>query len=88
MARPKVSMPFKIALLLFAGVLIIAFSGYLSYKIDTINALVAAKTQVWREMIFIWQYDSTRIAISDLAERFQAVEPDTVVKQGFYHIMG
>ena len=32
MARLKASMPFKIALLLFAGVLIIVFSGYLSYK--------------------------------------------------------
>jgi CHASE3 domain sensor protein len=32
MARLKASMPFKIALLLFAGVVIIAFSGYLSYK--------------------------------------------------------
>ena len=162
MARLKVSMPFKIALLLFAGVVIIVFSGYLSYKsissvvtmiysnntpddglatirditttidraennvrlygltrednylnkykvlttgidsvidklykqypedewfshkIDTINALIDVKIQVWREMISIWQYDSTRNAISDLAERFQAVEPDTVVKQGFF----
>jgi len=32
MARLKVSTPFKIALLLFAGVVIIVFSGYLSYK--------------------------------------------------------
>ena len=133
MARLKVSMPFKIAFLLFAGVVVIAFSGYLSYKslssvvtmiysnnspddglvtiqeitttidraennvrlygltredlylrkynglingidsvidklymqypedewfsdkIDTINALINVKTQVWMEMISIWQ---------------------------------
>jgi signal transduction histidine kinase/CheY-like chemotaxis protein len=162
MARLKVSMPIKIALLLFAGVVIIVFSGYLSYKsissvvtmiysnntpddglatirditttidraennvrlygltrednylnkykvlttgidsvidklynqypedewfsykIDTISALIDVKIQVWREMIFIWQYDSTRNAISDLTERFQALEPDTIVKQGFF----
>ena len=155
-------MPFKIALLLFSGVLIIVFSGYLSYKsissvvtmiysnntpddglatireitttidraennvrlygltredkylikygvlttgidsvidklyrqypedewfshkIDTINALIDVKIQVWREMIFIWQYDSTRNAISELAERFQVPEPDTIVKEGFF----
>ncbi len=162
MARLKVSMPFKIAFLLFAGVVIIAFSGYLSYKsissvvtmiysnnspddglatiqeitttidraennvrlygltkednylrkyyglingidsvidklykqypedewfahkIDTIDALINVKTQVWREMISIWQYDSTRNAISDLAEHFQPVEPIPEVKQGFF----
>ena len=162
MAQLKVSMPFKIAFLLFAGVVIIAFSGYLSYKsissvvtmiydnnspddglatiqeitttidraennvrlygltrednylrkynglingidsvidklykqypedewfahkIDTIDALIIVKTQVWREMISIWQYDSTRNAISDLAEHFQPVEPVTEVKQGFF----
>ncbi|MEN8228632.1 MAG: ATP-binding protein [Bacteroidota bacterium] len=162
MARLKISTPFKIALLLFAGVVIIVFSGYLSYKsissvvtmiysnntsddglatirdittsidraennvrlygltrednylnkynvlitgidsvidklynqypedewfshkIDTINALIDVKIQVWREMIFIWQYDSTQNAISDLTERFQVVEPDTIVKQGFF----
>ena len=132
MARLKVSMPFKIAFLLLAGVVVIAFSGYLSYKslssvvtmiysnnspddglatiqeitttidraennvrlygltredlylrkykgltngidsvidklykqypedewfshkIDTINALINVKTQVWMEMISIW----------------------------------
>ena len=32
MTRLKLSMPLKIALLLFAGVVIIVFSGYLSYK--------------------------------------------------------
>ncbi len=162
MARLKASMPFKIALLLFAGVVIIVISGYLSYKsissvvtmiysnntpddglatirditttidraennvrlygltredkylnkyrvlttgidsvidrlyrqypedewfshkIDTINALIDVKIRVWREMISIWQYDSTWNAIADLAERFQAVEPDTIVKQGFF----
>ena len=162
MAQLKVSMPFKIAFLLFAGVVIIAFSGYLSYKsissvvtmiysnnspddglatiqeitttidraennvrlygltrednylrkynglingidsvidklykqypedewfahkIDTIDALINVKTQVWREMISIWQYDSTRNAISDLAEHFQPVEPVPEVKQGFF----
>ncbi len=162
MARLKVSMPLKIALLLFAGVVIIVFSGYLSYrsissvvtmiysnnapddglatirditttidraennvrlygltredsylkkynglitiidsvidklynqypediwfshKIDTIDALIDMKIQVWKEMISIWQYDSTRNAISDLTERFQALEPDTIVKQGFF----
>jgi len=162
MARLKVSMPFKIAFLLFAGVVVIAFSGYLSYKslssvvtmiysnnspddglatiqeitttidraennvrlygltredlylrkykgltngidsvidklykqypedewfahkIDTINALINVKTQVWMEMISIWQYDSTRSAISDLAELFQPVEPVPEVKQGFF----
>jgi signal transduction histidine kinase/CheY-like chemotaxis protein/CHASE3 domain sensor protein len=162
MARLKVSMPFKIALLLFAGVVIIVFSGYLSYKsissvvtmiysnntrddglatiqditstidraennvrlygltrednylnkykvlitgidsvinklynqypedewfshkIDTINSLIDVKIRVWREMISIWQYDSTRNAISDLTERVQALEPDTIVKQGFF----
>jgi signal transduction histidine kinase/CheY-like chemotaxis protein len=162
MARLKVSMPFKIALLLFAGAVIIVFSGYLSYKsissvvtmiysnntrddglatirditstidraennvrlygltrednylykykdlitgidsvinklynqypedqwftrkIDTINSLIDVKTRVWREMISIWQYDSTRNAISDLTERFESAEPDTVVKQGFF----
>jgi signal transduction histidine kinase/CheY-like chemotaxis protein len=163
MARNKELMPFKIALLLFAGVVIIVFSGYLSYKsissvvtmiyshntrddgrttirditttidraennvrlygltreddylkkyrllitgidsviqtlynqypedewfshkIDTIDELIGVKIQVWREMISIWQYDSTRNAISDLAERFQASETDTtIVKQGFF----
>ena len=162
MARLKVSMPFKIAFLLFAGVVAIAFSGYLSYKslssvvtmiysnnspddglvtiqeitttidraennvrlygltrddlylrkykgltngidsvidklykqyqedewfshkIDTIDALINVKTQVWLEMISIWQYDSTRSAISDLAERFQPVEPVPEVKEGFF----
>ena len=162
MARLKVSMPFKIAILLFAGVVIILFSGYLSYKsissvvtmiynnntqedglstiqdititidraennvrlygltkediyldkykvlitgidsvidklykqypedewfshkIDTINSLIDVKIRVWREMISIWQYDSTQNAISDLTERFQAVEADTIVKQGFF----
>lgn len=164
MARLKVSMPFKIALLLFAGVVIIVFSGYLSYRsissvvtmiysnntpdegpatirditttidraennvrlygltkedkylnkynglitgidsvidklynqypedewfsrrIDTIDALINVKIQVWREMISIWQYDSTRNAISDLTERFQAMEPDTIEieKEGFF----
>jgi len=162
MAQLKVSMPFKIALLLFTGVVIIAFSGYLSYKsissvvtmiynnnspddglatiqeitttidraennvrlygltrednylrkyngliigidsvigklykqypedewfthkIDTINALINVKTKVWREMISIWRYDSTRNVISDLAERFQPVEPVPEVKQGFF----
>lgn len=163
MARLKVSLPFKITLLLFTGVLIIAFSGYYSYKsissvltmiyhnnapddglstirditttidraennvrlygltregkylykynglitgidsvigklyahypedewfthkIDTINTLVHVKIQVWREMISIWQYDSTRNAYSDLTERFPVVEADTVVvKQGFF----
>ena len=162
MARLKVSLPLKVALLLFAGVVILVFSGYLSYKsissvvtmiysnnepdnglatirditttidraennvrlygltredrylnkytgliagidsvigklynqypedvwfshkIDTIDALINVKIQVWSEMISIWQYDSTRNAISDLTERFQAMEPDTVVKQGFF----
>ncbi|MEN8203960.1 MAG: ATP-binding protein [Bacteroidota bacterium] len=162
MARLKVSMPFKISLLLFAGVVILTFSGYLSYKsissvvtmiysnntpddglatiqeitttidraennvrlygltkednylrkyyglisgidsvidklyrqypddewfslkIDTINALINVKAQVWREMISIWQYDSTRNAISDLAEWFQPVEPAPAVKEGFF----
>jgi len=164
MARFKVSMPFKIALLLFAGVVIIVFSGYLSYKsissvvtmiysnstpdeglatirditttidraennvrlydltreekylhkysglitgidsvidklynqypedewfsrrIDTIDALINVKIQIWREMISIWQYDSTRNAISDLTERFQTMEPDTIEieKEGFF----
>jgi len=163
MARLKVSLPFKIALLLFTGVLIIVFSGYFSYKsissvltmiynnnapddglatirditttidraennvrlygltreesylnkynglitgidsvidklynqypedewfshkIDTINTLIDVKTQVWREMISIWQYDSTRNAFSDLTERFQVAEADTlVVKEGFF----
>ena len=163
MARLKVSLPFKIGLLLFSGVLIIVFSGYFSYKsissvvtmiynnntpddglstirditttidraennvrlygltredsylskynglitgidlvidklynqypedewfshkIDTINTLVHVKIQVWKEMISIWQYDSTRNAFSDLTERFQVVEADTVmVKQGFF----
>jgi hypothetical protein len=32
MALLKVSLPFKITLLLFTGVLIIAFSGYYSYR--------------------------------------------------------
>jgi signal transduction histidine kinase/CheY-like chemotaxis protein len=162
MARLKVSMPFKISLLLFVGVAVLAFSGYYSYKsissvvsmiysnntpddglatvqeitttidraennvrlygltrennylrkyygliggidsvinklyrqypedewftlkIDTINALIHVKTQVWREMISIWQYDSTQNAISDLAERFQPVEPVPEVKEGFF----
>ena len=162
MVRLKVSMPFKIALLLFAGVVIIVFSGYLSYKsissvvtmiyskntpddglatirditgtidraennvrlygltrednylnkynvlitridsvigklykqypedawfsqkIDTINALIDVKTQVWTEMISIWQYDSTQNAFSDLTERVQALEPDSIVVQGFF----
>jgi signal transduction histidine kinase/CheY-like chemotaxis protein len=162
MARLKVSLPLKVALLLFAGVVILVFSGYLSYKsissvvtmiysnnapdngmatirditttidraennvrlygltredrylrkynalitgidpvidklynqypediwfthkIDTIDALINVKIQVWKEMISIWQYDSTRNAISDLTERFQAMEPDTIVKQGFF----
>jgi len=162
MSRLKISMPFKIALLLFTGVVIIVFSGYLSYKsissvvtmiysnntpddglatirditttidqaennvrlygltkednylnqykvlttgidsvidklykqypedewfshkIDTINALIDVKIQVWRGMISIWQYDSTQNAISDLTERFQPLEPDTIVKQGFF----
>ena len=162
MTRLKLSMPLKIALLLFAGVVIIVFSGYLSYKsissvvpmiynnntpgdglatirditttidraennvrlygltreerylekyrglitgidsvidklynqypedawfshkIDTIDALIRVKIRVWKEMISIWQYDSTRNAISDLTERFQVLEPDTVVKQGFF----
>jgi signal transduction histidine kinase/CheY-like chemotaxis protein len=163
MARFKVSLPFKISLLLFAGVVIIVFSGYLSYKsissvvtmiysnntpdeglatirditttidraennvrlygltkedkylnkynglitgidsvidklynqypedewfshrIDTIDALINVKIQVWREMISIWQYDSTRNALSDLTERFQALEKDTIIeKQGFF----
>ena len=162
MTRLKESMPLKIALLLFAGVVIIVVSGYLSYKsissvvtmiysnntpddglatirditttidraennvrlygltreerylekyrglitgidsvidklynqypediwfshkIDTIDALINVKIQVWEEMISIWQYDSTRNAISDLTERFQVLEPDTVVKQGFF----
>lgn len=155
-------MPFKIALLLFAGVVIIVFSGYLSYKsissvvtmiysnntrddglatirditttidraennvrlygltredsylnkynalitridsvigklykqypedawftnkIDTIDALIDVKIQVWREMISIWQVDSTQNAFSDLTERIQALEPDTIVVQNFF----
>jgi len=162
MARLKVTMPLKISLLLFVGVVILAFSGYLSYrsissvvtmiysnntsddglatiqeitttidraennvrlygltkednylrkyyglisgidsvidklymqypedewfslKIDTINALINVKSQIWREMIYIWQYDSTQNAISDLADRFQPVEPAPEVKQGFF----
>ena len=154
-------MPFKIALLLFAGVVIIVFSGYLSYKsissvvtmiysnhtrddglstirditttidradnnvrlygltregnylkkynalitridsvigklyqqypedvwfsqkIDTIDALIDVKIQVWTEMISIWQYDSTRDAFSDLTERVQALEPDSIVVKDF-----
>jgi len=154
-------MPFKIALLLFAGVVIIVFSGYLSYKsissvvtmiysnhtrddglstirditttidraennvrlygltrednylnkynalitridsvigklyqqypedvwfsqkIDTIDALIDIKIQVWTEMISIWQYDSTRDAFSDLTERVQALEPDSIVVKDF-----
>lgn len=165
MARIKESMPIKIALLLFAGVLIIGLSGYLSYrsissvvtmiysqnkpddglatirditsaidraennvrlygltknksylqkyrgltsgidsvidqlykqypedewftrKIDTIDALIDVKIEVWREMIAIWQYDTTRHAMSTLAERFQQVEepaPDTVAREGFF----
>jgi signal transduction histidine kinase/CheY-like chemotaxis protein len=161
MARLKASMPFKIALLLFAGVVIIAFSGYLSYKsissvvtliysnntrddglsairditttidraensvrlygltkedsylnnynalisgidsvignlynqypddewfsykIDTIDALIDVKIQVWTEMISIWQYDSTRNAFSDLTERVRALEPDSIVVKEF-----
>lgn len=159
-------MPLKIALLLFAGVMIIGFSGYLSYRsissvvtmiyqhntpdnglatireitttidraennvrlysltkensylrkyhvlisgidslidnlynqypenewfsrrIDTISMLIDTKIGVWSEMITIWQYDTTRNAISNLAERFQPVEEepvqDSVVKQGFF----
>jgi len=162
MARFKVSLPLKVALLLFAGVVVLVFSGYLSYKsissvvtmiysnntpddglatirditttidraennvrlygltredrylkkytglitgidpvidklynqypedvwfshkIDTIDALINVKIQVWKEMISIWQYDSTRNAISDLTERFQAMEPDTIEKPGFF----
>ena len=168
MAKKKESMPLKIALLLFAGVMIIAFSGYLSYrsissvvtmiyqnnspdnglatireitttidraennvrlygltkdnaylykyrslvggidslienlynqypendwfshKIDTISILVDTKIDLWREMVTIWQYDTTQKAISNLAERFQPVEqiPEmdtvTVEKEGFF----
>ncbi len=162
MARIKVSMPFKIALLLFAGVGIIVFGGYFSYKsissvvtmiytnntpddglatirditttidraennvrlygltreeaylnkyhglitgidtvignlynqypedvwfsqkIDTINALIGVKIQVWTEMISIWQVDSTRNAFSDLTERVQALEPDSIIVQDFF----
>jgi signal transduction histidine kinase/HPt (histidine-containing phosphotransfer) domain-containing protein/FixJ family two-component response regulator len=167
MTRKKESMPLKIALLLFAGVIIIVFSGYLSYrsissvvtmiyennapdnglatireitttidraennvrlysltkedyylykyrtlvggidslienlynqypenewfsrKIDTISILVDTKIGVWREMITIWQFDTTQQAISNLAERFQPEEQtsqeDTVVaREGFF----
>jgi len=162
MARLKVSMPFKISLLLFVGVVILAFSGYLSYKsissvvtmiysnntpddglatiqeitttidraennvrlygltredrylrkyygltsgidsvinklyrqypedewfslkIDTINALIHVKTRIWREMIYIWQYDSTQNVISDLAEKFQPIDSVPEVKEGFF----
>jgi CHASE3 domain sensor protein len=168
MAKKKESMPLKIALLLFAGVMIIAFSGYLSYrsissvvtmiyqnnspdnglatireitttidraennvrlygltkdnaylykyrslvggidslienlynqypendwfshKIDTISILVDTKIDLWREMVTIWQYDTTQKAISNLAERFQPVEqiPEmdsvTVARDGFF----
>ena len=166
MARTKESMPIKIALLLFAGVLIIALSGYLSYrsissvvrliysqnkpeeglatireitttidrsennvrlygltknnaylqkyrglisgidsiilqlyeqypedewftrKIDTIDALIDVKIDIWQEMIAIWQYDTTRNAMSSLAERYQQAGkplPDTVViSEGFF----
>jgi len=161
MTRLKVSTPFKIALLLFAGVVIIVFSGYLSYKsissvvtliysnhtrddglstirditttidraennvrlygltrednylnkynalttridsvigklynqypedvwfsqkIDTIDALIDEKIQVWTEMISIWQVDSARNAFSDLTERVQALEPDSIVVKDF-----
>jgi signal transduction histidine kinase/HPt (histidine-containing phosphotransfer) domain-containing protein len=167
MTRKKESMPLKIALLLFAGVIIIVFSGYLSYrsissvvtmiyqnnapgdglatireitttidraennvrlysltkedyylykyrtliggidslienlynqypenewfsqKIDTISILVDTKIGVWREMVTIWQYDTTQQAISNLAERFQpeeqVPEEDSVVaREGFF----
>lgn len=167
MARIKETMPIKIAVLLFAGILIIGFSGYLSYrsissvvtliysqnkpddglatirditttidraennvrlygltreesylwkyrglltgidsvidqlysqypeddwftrKIDTIDALIDVKIDVWREMIAIWQFDTTRHAMSTLAERFQQAEepvqaPDTVAREGFF----
>jgi signal transduction histidine kinase/CheY-like chemotaxis protein/HPt (histidine-containing phosphotransfer) domain-containing protein len=167
MARRKESMPLKIAFLLFAGAIIIVFSGYLSYrsissvvtmiyennspdnglatireitttidraennvrlysltkenaylykyrslvggidslienlynqypenewfshKIDTISVLVDTKIGVWREMITIWQYDTTQKAISNLAERFQPEEQipeedSAVVREGFF----
>lgn len=56
---------------------------WFSHKIDTIQNLFAEKTKIWREMVYIWQLDTTNNVISELAKEIQPPEPDTLQEMGF-----
>ena len=56
---------------------------WFSIKIDTIQDLFYAKTKIWKEMVSIWQYDTTKNIISELVKEYKPESIDTTAEVNF-----